>query len=299
MAMVKRILLFGLVNLLVIVSLSFALNIICYYLGISPSSYMQYLLVFSVVMGFGGAFTSLLLSKWMAKKMMGVRVIEPSTTEPSLRFLVDTVHELARSARLSNMPEVGIYDSEEVNAFATGPSKNNSIVAVSTGLLNRMDRDAVKGVLGHEVAHIANGDMVTMTLLQGVINAVVIFLARIVAQIITSSGRSSSDDRPNPFFYMMTVFALEMAFSVLGMIAVNYFSRAREYRADKGGAKFAGRDNMITALRALQGTTGRLEREQEALATLKISGRSRGTLLALFSTHPPLEDRIRRLEAGR
>lgn len=299
MAMMKRILLFGLVNLLVIVSLSFALNIICYFLGISPSSYHQYLLTFSVVMGFGGAFTSLLLSKWMAKTMMGVRVIDPSTSDPSLRFLVDTVYELARAARLAKMPEVGVYDSPEVNAFATGPSKNNSIVAVSTGLLNRMDGPAVKGVLGHEVAHIANGDMVTMTLLQGVINAVVIFLARAVAQIITSSGRSSSDERPNPFLYMMTVFALEIAFSILGMIAVNYFSRAREYRADKGGAKFAGRDNMITALRALQGTTGRLDREQETLATLKISGRSRGTLLALFSTHPPLEERIRRLEIGR
>ncbi len=298
-AMVKRIFLFGVVNILVIVSLSFALNVICAFLGVSPSSYNQYLLLFSVVMGFGGAFVSLLMSKWMAKRMMGVKVISPSTGDPALRFVVETVYEMSRAARLSKMPEVGYYDSPEVNAFATGPSKNNSLVAVSSGLLQRMDREAVRGVIGHEVAHIANGDMVTMTLLQGVINAVVIFLARAVAQVVASSVRSSDDRGSSPFLYMMIVFVLEIAFSVLGMIAVNYFSRGREFRADKGGALFAGRDSMISALRALQGTAGRLDREQETLATLKISGRPRGALMALFSTHPPLEERIRRLETGR
>jgi heat shock protein HtpX len=158
-----------------------------------------------------------------------------------------------------------------------------------------METDEVDGVLAHEVAHIANGDMVTMTLLQGVINAVVIFFARAVANIIASQSRSS-DDRPNPMLYMATVFILEIAFSVLGMIVVNYFSRAREFRADAGGARYAGTQKMAGALRALQGTVGRMPPEQESLATLKISGRSRGALMALFSTHPPLEERIRRLE---
>ncbi|MCB0349807.1 MAG: protease HtpX, partial [Bdellovibrionales bacterium] len=255
--------------------------------------------IFSIVFGFGGAFTSLLLSKWMAKRMMGVQIIDPYTSDPAARHLVTKVHEFARAAKISTMPEVGIYNSNEINAFATGPSRNNSLVAVSSGLLSRMNKDEADGVLAHEVAHIANGDMVTMTLLQGVINAIVIFAARIVAQLIVSQTRSSNDDRPSPFLYMGIVFALEMLFSIFGMIAVNFFSRAREFRADSGGAKYAGRNKMISALRALQGTVDRLEPEQATLATLKISGKSRSALMALFSTHPPLEERIRRLESGR
>lgn len=298
-AIIKRVFLFSIVNILIIVSLSLALNLICAFLGIAPNQYYQYMLIFSVVFGFGGAFTSLLLSKWTAKRMMGVQIIDPSTSDPAARRLVERVYEFARAARLSKMPEVGIYNSPEINAFATGPSKNNSLVAVSTGLLNRMNKDEADGVLAHEVAHIANGDMVTMTLLQGVINAIVIFAARIVAQLIVSQTRSSDNDRPSPFLYMGIVFALEMLFSIFGMMAVNFFSRAREFRADRGGAKYAGRDKMISALRALQGTSDRLAPEQAALATLKISGKKHGALMALFSTHPPLEDRIRRLELGR
>lgn len=298
-AIIKRVFLFGLVNILIIVSLSFAFNIICAFLGISPDQYYQHLLLFSIVLGFGGAFTSLLLSKWTAKRMMGVQIIDPKTSDPAARHLVERVHEFARAAQLKKMPEVGIYNSPEINAFATGPSKSNSLVAVSSGLLSRMNKDEADGVLAHEVAHIANGDMVTMTLLQGVINAIVIFAARIIAHLIVSQTRSSNDDRPSPFLYMGIVFALEMIFSIFGMIAVNYFSRAREYRADRGGAKYAGREKMVSALKALQGTASRLEPEQEALATLKISGKPRGALMALFSTHPPLEDRIRRLEIGR
>lgn len=297
-AIAKRVFFFVTVNILVIVSLSLVYSLVTSFLGISPSEHYQYLLIFSVVFGFGGAFISLFISKWMAVRMMGVQLIDPRTNDPALRLIVEQVHELARAARLKKMPDVGIYNSPEVNAFATGPSKNNSLVAVSTGLLQRMNKDEVQGVLAHEVAHIANGDMVTMTLLQGVINAIVLFLARIVANIILSQGRSS-DERPNPFMYMMIVMALETVFSLFGMIVVNYFSRAREFRADKGGAQFAGRDKMMAALRALQGTVGRVEKEQEALATLKISGRPRSTIMMLFSTHPPLEDRIRRLETGR
>jgi heat shock protein HtpX len=295
MAMIKRVFLFALTNILVLVSLSFAFNVICRFFGITPAAYYDYLLLFSVVMGFGGAFFSLMISKWSAKTMMGVRIIDPQSSDPALRRVVERVYEYSRAARLTKMPEVGIYESADVNAFATGPSRNNSLVAVSTGLLHRMETDEVDGVLAHEVAHIANGDMVTMTLLQGVINAVVIFFARAVANIIASQSRSS-DDRPNPMLYMATVFILEIAFSVLGMIVVNYFSRAREFRADAGGARYAGTQKMAGALRALQGTVGRMPPEQESLATLKISGRSRGALMALFSTHPPLEERIRRLE---
>jgi len=293
---VKRFLLFGLVNMLILVSLSFALNLICAFLGISPNGYYNYLLLISVVMGFGGAFMSLLLSKWTAKTFMGVQVIPLNTNDPALRHVIESVHTFAKAARLPKMPEVGFYNSPEVNAFATGPSKSNSLVAVSAGLLQRMNRDEIEGVLGHEVTHIANGDMVTMTLLQGVINAVVIFAARAIAQVITSQGRS---ENRSPFLYMGIVFGLEILFSILGMIAVNYFSRAREFRADSGGARYAGRDKMIASLRALQGTLGRLNKEQQALATLKISGRPHGALMTLFATHPSLEDRIRRLETGR
>jgi heat shock protein HtpX len=298
-AMIKRVFLFGIVNILIIVSLSLALNLICAFLGIAPNQYYLYMLIFSVVFGFGGAFTSLLLSKWMAKRMMGVQIIDPNTNDPAARYLVQRVHEFARTARISTMPEVGVYNSPEINAFATGPSKNNSLVAVSSGLLNRMDKDQAEGVLAHEVAHIANGDMVTMTLLQGVINSIVIFAARIIAELIVSQTRSSNDSRPSPFLYMAIVFGLEILFSIFGMIAVNFFSRAREFRADSGGAKYAGREKMIAALRALQGTTDRIAPEQATLATLKISGKPRGALMALFSTHPPLEERIKRLELGR
>lgn len=294
----KRILLFVFVNILIMITMTVVVNLICAFLGITPDKYLSYILILSVVMGFGGAFMSLLLSKWTAKRMLGVQVIDLQNSDPVLRNLVTTVHNLAKAARLPAMPEVGVYDSNELNAFATGPSKSNSLVAVSTGLLRRMRPEEVEGVLGHEISHIANGDMVTMTLLQGVINAVVIFLARIIANIVSNSGRDSNS-RSNPFIYIMTVMLLETVFSLLGLIVVNYFSRAREFRADSGGARFAGREKMISALRALQGTTDYLEKDQAALNTLKISGKPRTALMAIFSTHPPLEERIRRLETGR
>ncbi|OFZ18541.1 MAG: zinc metalloprotease HtpX [Bdellovibrionales bacterium RBG_16_40_8] len=304
--MTKRMMIFVTVNILILISLSLALNLICAFLGINPNQYYQSLLLISITLGFGGAFTSLLLSKFMAKTMMGVQIVDPKTTDPALRHLVQKIYEFSRAAKLKNMPEVGIYNSPEVNAFATGPSKNNSLVAVSTGLLRTMNTDATEGVIAHEITHIANGDMVTMTLIQGVINSIVIFAARIIAHIIVNQGRSSNDSRPNPFLYFGLVMALEILFSLFGMIAVNYFSRWREYRADAGGAKYAGRDKMISALRALQKAynQGPLDtddqRKNEAIATFKISGRPRkNKFIALFATHPQLEDRIRRLETGR
>jgi len=212
-------------------------------------------MAFCLVWGMGGAFISLAISRIMAKMMMGVKVIDPRQLhDPQLQWLVETVHRLARSAGISTMPEVGIYDSPEVNAFATGPTKNRALVAVSSGLLNRMGRDQVEGVLGHEVAHVANGDMVTMTLIQGVVNAFVMFLARAIAFAVAQSGRR--DDNEGSSFssgtYLIVQFVLEIVFMILGSILVAFVSRWREFRADHGGARLAGRDKMIAALEALR-----------------------------------------------
>jgi heat shock protein HtpX len=249
------------------------------------------LILFCSVWGMGGAFISLLMSKFMAKMAMGVEIIDPATRDPHLRSLVETVHELARKAQLPKMPEVGIFDNPELNAFATGPSKSNSLVAVSTGLLNRMSQDEVEGVLGHEIAHIANGDMVTMTLIQGIVNAFVMFFARIIGGIISSQV----EEKSRYWVRMLVVMVLEILFSILGSIVVNAFSKRREYRADYGGASLTSKHKMIGALRRLQANYESLESDQSGLATLKISSKSDGWK-SLFSTHPSLEDRIRTLE---
>ncbi|MDH4248996.1 MAG: protease HtpX, partial [Deltaproteobacteria bacterium] len=197
-------------------------------------------------------------------------------------------------AGLGTMPQVGIYDSPEVNAFATGPSRNRALVAVSTGLLQRMNRDHVAGVLGHEIAHVANGDMVTMTLIQGVVNAFVMFIARIIAFAVSMNVKEESRRMTN----MMVTIVLDIVLSILGSIVVAYFSRLREFRADRGGAEYAGRASMIGALQALQKTVMlQAPEENKSLATLKISGRPSG-FLSLFSTHPPIEVRIQRLQQG-
>jgi heat shock protein HtpX len=293
-AMSKRVLLFVVTNILIMITLSVTWSFLSRALGLPPQGY-EYLMFFAIVFGFGGAFISLFMSKFMAKTMMGVKIIDSKTANPDLRRVVEQVHHFSKAAGLTVMPEVGYYDSPEVNAFATGPSRNNSLVAVSAGLLNRMDQDEVDGVLAHEVAHIANGDMVTMTLLQGVINAIVIFAARVVANIIASS--ISKDERgPSPFVYFGIVMILEIVMSLLGAIVVNYFSRRREFRADLGGARYAGRAKMIGALRRLQGSQQLLEPEQQALQSLKISGPQKSALAMLFATHPALEDRIQALE---
>ncbi len=291
----KRLFLFFAVNLLVIITLSFTLNI----LGIRPYleargiNYVS-LMIFCLVWGMGGAFISLALSRIMAKWMMGVSLIDPNTSNPELSWLVNTVHKLAVSAGLGKMPEVGIYDSPEINAFATGPTRNRALVAVSAGLLEHMDKDQIEGVLAHEVAHVANGDMVTMTLLQGIINAIVMFLARVIAYFLVSR-RSSDDDSPG-MRYLVT-FVLEIFLSFLGMLVVAAFSRYREYRADAGGAALAGRGKMISALRALLKTVRYADLTgKESMASFKIS--SGPKFMRLFSTHPPLEDRIARLERG-
>jgi heat shock protein HtpX len=295
MVFAKRIALFLAVNLLVLLTISILLTV----LGVRPYltpyglDYTQ-LALFVLVWGMGGAFISLALSRVMAKWMLGVQVIPPDVRDPELRWLVDTVHHLAQRAGLPAMPQVGRYESPEVNAFATGPTRSRALVAVSSGLLARMDHAQVEGVLGHELTHIANGDMVTMTLIQGVVNAVVMFLARVIAYTVTTNMRAEARAMAR---FAITI-ALEIGLSILGMIVVAGFSRRREFRADAGGARLAGREKMIGALQALQGTQALAPPEpNHALATLKISGRA-GGLASLFATHPPLEARIRRLQAG-
>ncbi|MBX3022029.1 MAG: protease HtpX [Bdellovibrionales bacterium] len=290
-AVAKRIFLFAVVNILILVTLSIAFSVVTSAFGISMGT-EQTIWLWYAVLGFGGAFISLAMSRQMAKWMMGVQIIDPTTNDPGQRRLVEMVHNLARQARLPAMPEVGIYDSPEVNAFATGPTKARALVAVSTGLLHRMDQDAVEGVLGHEVAHIANGDMVTMTLLQGLINTMVLIVARIISGIIASNV----DERGRDAIRLVTFYALQIVLSLLGSLVVSYFSRLREYRADAGGARLAGRDRMLAGLKSLRDVYGHVDESQQALATLKISGHA-SSFLALFSTHPPLEERIRRLEA--
>lgn len=284
MAIAKRIFLFALTNIVIIATISIILRVLGIDLTAYGANYGE-LFVFCLVWGMGGSFISLLLSKHMAKWMMGVKLVDPSKAGGFEQELYRNVERLARQAGLSQTPEVGVYDSPEVNAFATGATRNSALVAVSTGLLHRMDRDAVEGVLGHEVAHVANGDMVTMTLIQGVVNAFVMFFARIAARAVARDERAS--------FGLIILF--QILFGFLGMMVVGSFSRWREFRADAGSARIAGKQKMITALRALQGTTQLVDNRQESLASLKISGRP-NRILALLSTHPPLEERIAALE---
>nr|WGD76793.1 protease HtpX [Bacillus subtilis] len=297
--MAKRIFLFILTNILVLTTIGIVLSVLSsvtgvgtYFTadgGIDPMA----LLVFSLVVGFVGSFTSLAMSRWMAKTMMGVRVLNPKKHSLSYeeKQLVERVHRLSRSAGLTKMPEVGIYRSPEVNAFATGPSKRRSLVAVSSGPLEQMDDAAVEGVLAHEVAHITNGDMVTMTLLQGIVNTFVVFLSRIAAWI--ASRFVKEDLAPIVHFIAMIIF--QIVFSILGDLVVFAYSRHREFHADRGGADLAGKDKMIHASRTLKSYSSRImEDDQTAVQTLKINGKKRSSL---FSTHPDLDERIRRLEA--
>ena len=294
--MFKRVMLFVMVNLLVIATISISTTVlgIAPYLssqGIRPSS----LLIFCAIFGFSGSGISLLFSREMAKMMLNVQVIEPrNATSAMERFLLSTVEQLARQEGFTVTPQVGIYESPEVNAFATGPSRNHSLVAVSTGLLYKMDRQAIEGVLAHEVAHISNGDMVTMTLLQGVINTFVMFFARVIAFAVASAGRDEDDHQPSYAAMYVVTFVLEMVLGILGSIVVCFFSRVREFAADKGGAKLVGKHKMIHALRSLQQTLELVDHNHRSLAAFKISG---GLSMAeLFSTHPPLQNRIEYLQ---
>lgn len=295
MTFLKRAFFFVAVNIAVMLTVSLIISVfgLDAYIGVGN----QGLLLFCLIWGMAGSFISLFLSKFMAKRMMGVQIIDPQSRDPQLRAFVEKVHGLARKAQLPKMPEVGIYDSPEINAFATGPGKSSSLVAVSTGLLHRMDETEVEGVLAHEVAHIANGDMVTMTLIQGVVNSFVMFFAYIVANAI-----SRGDDEEGGGSYFMEFMlrqALMMVFGILASPIVMGFSRWREFRADSGGAGLAGKDKMIRALRALQGTEDAVDSQQAQFANMKISGKRSGALAKLFMSHPPLEERIQALERSR
>ena len=287
----KRIFLFMATNLAIMVMLSIVLGLLgaTGVLRADGSGYVG-LMVFSLVWGFGGAMISLLISRWAAKTAMGVQLVDGKTGHAELDWLYQTVAQLTRKAGLP-MPEVGIYDSPEVNAFATGPSKSRSLVAVSSGLMRAMRREEVEGVLAHEVTHIQNGDMVTMTLVQGVVNAFSIFFSRLIANIV----RQMVDSRISGLVYFVTVIVFNIVFSMLGMMVVAWFSRAREFRADAGAAVLSNRNNMIAALQRLQASQALVDQSQPQLATMKISGTKSG-FLALMSTHPPLEERIAALQ---
>jgi heat shock protein HtpX len=286
----KRIFLFLITNLAIVAMLSIVLSLLGISGYVGPGGLnIQALAIFCFVWGMGGAFLSLQMSRFIAKKATGVQLVDGRTGRHELDWLYDTVGRLTRQANLP-MPEVGVYDSPEVNAFATGPSKNRSLVAVSTGLLRSMRPEEVEGVLAHEVAHISNGDMVTMTLLQGVINAFVMFFARLIAFGI----RQSSDSRSSYMMSWVVMILLEVVLGILGSLITAWFSRRREFRADSGGAHLAGRDRMLGALRRLAANRDMVDTEHQALATLKING-TRGWMV-FFSTHPPLEQRIAALE---
>jgi heat shock protein HtpX len=293
LTLIKRFGLLIAVNILVMISVSILTGVICTFIYGNPTppngSFIP-LILFAGLFGMGGSVVSLYISKWSAKRMMNLNMIDPNTATYQEREILNTVHKLARLANLPKMPEVGIFNSPEMNAFATGPSKSNSLVAVSSGLVQSLNKGELEAVLGHEIAHIANGDMVTLTLIQGVINTFVIFFSQIIANIVASQF-----DRNRRMIQWVVYMVTQIAFTMLGAIVVSYFSRIREFRADKGGAKFSSRENMIAALRALSRQSIPLQKEDQ-LAAFKISGTSK--VWALFRTHPPLEDRIARLQKG-
>ncbi len=292
----KRIFLFLLTNILVVAVAMIVLNL----LGVGNlrdgqgGMNLANLAVFALVWGFVGSFISLAMSKWMAKKSVGAVVIENPST-PTERWLVETVKRQAQKAGIG-MPEVAMYESAEPNAFATGMSKNNALVAVSTGLLQQMTQDEVEAVLGHEVAHIANGDMVTMALLQGILNAFVIFFAKIIANIasnIFNSNNQEGEEGGFDWVFLVVDIVMNILLGILASMVTAWFSRQREFRADEGGAYLSSPQKMASALRRLSMMQpGHLP---DQMAAFGIS--SAGTLSMLFATHPPLEERIAALEA--
>jgi heat shock protein HtpX len=289
----KRIGLFLATNLAVLVLLGIVLSVLQGVFGVQLGG-TGGLLVFAAVIGFGGAFISLAISKWAAKRQTGAQVITQPRNELEM-WLVSTVRRQAEAAGI-RMPEVAIYDAPEINAFATGPSRNNALVAVSTGLLRSMGRDEAEAVLAHEVSHVANGDMVTMALIQGVLNTFVIFLARVVARMVDSWLSGGRNSGPSFAYYIIAI-VLDIVFGLLASIIAMWFSRVREFRADAGGARLAGRDKMVRALEQLGRSYGQTTLPDQVRA-FGISGRVAHGMKRLFMTHPPLAERIAALKAG-
>jgi heat shock protein HtpX len=291
--MIGRIFLFVITNIIVITTVTVISSLLGLdsYISATGLNYGS-LAVFCLLWGFVGSFFSLAISRWVAKKLLKIQVISLDSAG-ELTWLVSLVHDTAKKAQLPSAPEVGIYQSDEPNAFATGPTKSRSLVAFSTGLLNALDRNAVEGVVAHEIAHIQNGDMVTMTILQGIINAFVMFFARVVAW----AASQAVDEKLSWIVWYVVLILFQIIFGMLGMLVTSWFSRKREYIADAGSARLAGTDKMTAALKSLQDLA---EREYQdamptSMAAFGISGKSSG-LLALWATHPPLKDRIGRLQ---
>jgi heat shock protein HtpX len=290
----KRIFLFLVTNLAVVALLSVVLFIIERVFGVHlAGGGMGGLLVFAAIFGFGGALISLALSKWTAKRMMGVRVITAPQSEVE-RWLVGTVKRLADQARIG-MPEVGIFDAAEMNAFATGARRNAALVAVSSGLLRSMSRPQVEAVLGHEISHVANGDMVTLALLQGVLNTFVIFLARIIGSIV-DRALFKNDRQESGIGFFLTTMVAQIVLGVLASMIVSWYSRRREFRADRGGANLAGAGSMIGALQALKQSHG--EPMPPQMQAFGINTGSPGGFMRLFMSHPPLDERIAALQSS-
>lgn len=287
-----RILLFLATNLGILIVLSITMRIfgIEPYLNAQGLNY-QSLLIFAAVFGMGGAFVSLALSKWTAKRFTGAQVIEQPRNAHET-WLVDTVRRQAQQAGIG-MPEVAVYDAPDVNAFATGMNKNNALVAVSTGLLRSMTRDEAEAVLGHEVTHVANGDMVTLALIQGVVNTFVIFLSRIIGQVVDKVVFKNEHGH-GPAFWITTIVS-ELVLGFLASTIVMYFSRRREFRADEGGADLAGRQKMIAALQRLKAGVSEPHLPDQ-LAAFGISGGVGAGIKKLFMSHPPLDERISALQ---
>jgi len=291
----KRILLFLVTNIAVLVVLSIVLRLLGVDRILDESGMnlnMVNLLIFAAVFGFGGAFISLAMSKWMAKRMMGAQVITnpQSATET---WLVDTVKKHAQMANIG-MPEVAIFNSPSPNAFATGMNKNKALVAVSAGLLHAMNKEEVEAVIGHEISHVANGDMITLSLIQGVVNTFVIFLSRIVGHFVDRVILKNEEEGHGIGFFVTSLVA-QIVFGILASVIVMWFSRKREFIADAGGAKLAGTQNMINALEALK--RGTAEPLPDQMAAFGINGKPSGHgLKLLFMSHPPLEDRIEALK---
>jgi heat shock protein HtpX len=296
---VSRIALFVATNLAVLLLLS----IICHLFGVDQMASVQGiggstgLLIFAAVFGMGGAFISLAMSKWLAKKSTGARVVTQPANETE-RWLLDTVARHARNAGIG-MPEVAIYDAPEMNAFATGMAKDHSLVAVSSGLLQQMDREQVAAVLGHEIGHVANGDMVTMTLIQGVLNTLVILAARVIGRVVDNAMSGHRDEREGGggMGYFVTVMVLQLVFGLFASMIVMAFSRWREFRADAAGARFAGRGAMISALERLRGGHGE-NTLPKTLAAFGIAGPLAAGFQRLFMSHPPLDERIAALRTA-
>jgi heat shock protein HtpX len=291
--LMKRIFLFVVTNLAVLALLSLIIFIVEQAFGVRLArGGLGGLLVFAAIFGFGGALISLALSKWTAKRMMGVRVITAPQSEVE-RWLVGTVKRLADQAQIG-MPEVGIFDADEMNAFATGARRNAALVAVSSGLLRSMSRAQIEAVLGHEITHVANGDMVTLALLQGVLNTFVIFLARIIGGIVDRALFKNEREESGIGFFLTTMVA-QIVLGILASMIVSWYSRRREFRADRGGANLAGTGSMISALQVLKQSHG--EPMPPQMQAFGINTGGTGGFMRLFMSHPPLDERIAALQS--